>query len=331
MRRVAMRQWSESEGMGRGGRGEAPPWAICLRRLALAGLLLTAWPLLTVRAGAEIPGRQPPPQSGALPPMGAHGGSTGTALRGVPPHAPGYLGTLFQDLSDEQALALHLRSGYGVVVRMVDHDGPAGKAGLEPQDVIVSLNGQEVDGAESLRRMIREDGVGADITLVVFRDGKKMVINARLAYRGEVEREAMLHMAEEEPDGSPAGPSEAGTVADPTTPEPVSRSRRFLMQMLHTTPFTGLVLTNMEPQLSEFFGAPAGVGVLVESVEANSPAAAAGLQAGDVILRADSIDVRSIGTWVIRLHRSRGRRMVLVVLRDKREQTRMLTPELRKH
>ncbi len=270
----------------------------------------------------------PTSQSGAL---GAAVGSHGVASKeGIPAHAPGYLGILFQDLTDEQAASLHLKSSEGVEVLMVDHDGPAGKVGLQPHDVILSLDGQTVSGAEALRRMIRDAGVGTDISLALVRDGRQMTVRIQLAYRGEVEREAVARVmaadppiAESDP-GSAAGAGSEGRYA-------ASRSSGFLMQMLHTTPFTGLMLEAMEPQLAGFFGAPAKEGLLVETVETGSPAAAAGLRAGDVILEADSMWVRSTGAWVRRLHESRGRGIVLVVLRDKQEQTMMLIPELKRH
>jgi serine protease Do len=69
----------------------------------------------------------------------------------------------------------------------------------------------------------------------------------------------------------------------------------------------------------------------VETVAPNSPGAAAGLRAGDVILKADSIDVKSNGMWVRQLHDTRGRGIVLVVLRDKQEQRILLIPQLKKH
>jgi S1-C subfamily serine protease len=222
-----------------------------------------------------------------------------------------------------------------VEVIMVDHDAPAGKAGLQLHDVIVSLNGQTVTGAESLRRMIHDAGAGTGISLVVLRGGRQITVNAQLAYRGEVEREAAARMLAADPSASEDAPvvDEAGEGegADPVVPDTSSRGRNFLAQVLHTTPFTGLVLEAIGPQLAGFFGAPAGVGLLVVTVTPNSPAAAAGLRAGDVILKADSIEVKSTSGWVRQLHESRGRGIALVVLRDRQEQRIMLIPELKKH
>ncbi len=273
----------------------------------------------------------PAHQGGNISGVGSHGG----APKGVPAHAPGYLGILFQNLSDEQVTALHVKGGPGVEVVMVDHDGPAGKAGLRPHDVIVSLNGQTVVGAESLRRMIHDAGVGTGVSLAVLRGGRQITVNAQLAYRGEVEREAVARMVAADPpagaDASVVDEFGEGDAVDPVAPDTASRSRRILAQVLHTTPFTWLMLEAMEPQLAGFFGAPVGVGLLVETVAPNSPAAAAGLRAGDVILKADSIEVKSTSAWVRLLHESRGRGIALVVLRDKQEMRIMLIPELKKH
>jgi serine protease Do len=299
------------------------------------------WPAALVGMGILALGSQvshsmdvvsyPARQGGSMSGTGPRAG----AAKGASSHPPGYLGILFQNLTDEQDTSMHVRGGGGVEVVMVDHDGPAGKAGLQPHDVIIRLNGQNVANAESLGKMIHGAGVGTEISLTVLRGGRQIVVNAQLAYRGEVEKEAVARMVAADPPARADAPVVdelgEGDPAAAVAADPASRSRRFLAQVLHTTPFTGLILEAMEPQLAGYFGAPTGVGLLVETVAPNSPAATAGLRAGDVILKADSIDVKSNGMWVRQLHDTRGRGIVLVVLRDRQEQRILLIPQLKKH
>ncbi len=327
MLRVAMRHTIEFGGLAQSRSVGAQPrtCAGSVVGLMLAGVLVVWATVARSESFAWAPARQ----------GGSISASHANPAKGIPSHAPGYLGILFQNLSDEQVAALHLKAGCGVEIVMVDHDGPAGKAGLRPHDVIVSLNGQNVAGAEGLRRMIHDAGVGSAVALVVLRDDSQLVVNVQLAYRGEVEREAVARMAAADPPAEADAPGMEGAgegdVGGQVAAETPSRSKSFLLQMLHSTPFTGLILEGMEPQLAGFFGAPAGVGLLVDTVTPNSPAAAAGLRAGDVILKADSVGVKTTGEWVRRLQASRGRGIALVVLRDKQELRMMLIPELKRH
>ncbi len=317
-----MRRTIESGGLERRRQG------ICWWRCCGAGVALTIAFQVAHSEGVKV---YPARQGGSVSGTGARVSSP----KGASTHAPGYLGILFQNLTDEQDTSLHVKNGNGVEVVMVDHDGPAGKAGLQPHDVIVRLNGQNVTGTECLRRMIHDAGVGSGVLLTVLRGGRQIVVNAQLAQRGEVEKEAVARMVEADPPAGDSAPVASefgeGETVQPKALGTTSKSRIFLAEVLHTKPFTGLVLETMEPQLAGFFGAPAGVGLLVERVAANSPAATAGLRAGDVILKADSIDVRSNGAWVRELHATRGQGIMLVVLRDKQEQRILLIPDLKKH
>src|SRR3989441_1266745 len=80
------------------------------------------------------------------------------------------LGVYFQELTPKLASALGVQASKGAVVTEVVPDGPASKTGLMKDDVIVALNGKDIDG-RSLRLAVGSMSPGTSIDLKVLRDG----------------------------------------------------------------------------------------------------------------------------------------------------------------
>jgi membrane-associated protease RseP (regulator of RpoE activity) len=74
-------------------------------------------------------------------------------------------------------------------------------------------------------------------------------------------------------------------------------------------------------QLASYFGVSDGTGLLVKSVDENSPAATAGLKAGDVITKVNNGVMASRSDWLKTLHNNRGKQVQVTVMRNKKEQT----------
>jgi serine protease Do len=248
----------------------------------------------------------------------------------------GYLGIVMVDTSDEQIAALHLQGPRGAEIVMVDHDGPAGKAGLQPHDVVVQMDGQNIDTAADLNRRLRGSAPGRVVTLSIMRlGGPALILTAKLADQKELERNAwQQHFTVPEPPADNSSENivvESYTIETAPAPKPPSHTQNFIGTVLRTGPYTGAQLGPMTPQLAGFFGAPPKTGLLVQGVDANSPAAFAGLRAGDVVLRVDSLVVSTTSEWTKRLKASSGKAVNLTILRDKHEQSLTMQPDLKRH
>jgi serine protease Do len=96
----------------------------------------------------------------------------------------GWLGVYSENLSEPVLIALDLE--HGVVVTQVSEDSPAEDAGLARGDVIVSVDGQDVEDAGGLRRIVRKRP-DKSVTITIARRGKKRNLDARLAAREKLD------------------------------------------------------------------------------------------------------------------------------------------------
>jgi S1-C subfamily serine protease len=245
------------------------------------------------------------------------------AVRGT----QGYLGVDVRDVSADQVAALKLKDARGAEIVLVDHDAPAGKAGLREHDVVLQMNGQAIDGEDQIRKMLHECPPGKVITLVVSRDGQQITMTTQLSTKEEVERQAWAqHQTVPEP--QPADIS--GSDFSPASPAPPVRVNTFIGTILMDPSYTGAMLEEMSTQLADYFGVSSGLGLLVRSVQPDSPASSAGMRAGDVVMQADARPVVSAADWARVIKSSHGHSLTIVVMRDKKQQTLTLTPDSKK-
>lgn len=217
-----------------------------------------------------------------------------------------YMGVDIADITSDRLAALKLKDERGVEVTMVDQDAPAGKAGLKEHDVILSMNGTNVESGAQLRRMIRETPAGRVVTLGISRDGQPLTLKVQLADHhksmawGPKPKDFKFDMS--------------NMPAMPDFDMPVS------VVVVHSSMRSGLTVENITPQLGDFFGVKNGKGVLVRSVEKNSRAEKSGFRAGDVIVRVNDQTVNDTSDFSHAIRSTTNGSVTVGIVREKHEQ-----------
>ncbi|HLF82733.1 MAG TPA: trypsin-like peptidase domain-containing protein [Blastocatellia bacterium] len=181
----------------------------------------------------------------------------------------GYLGVSVANLDEARAHALKLEPNAGVWVGEVpDPDSPAGKAGIQPKDVITAFNGKPVKAARELTETVAATPVGQTARVDFIRDGQAQSVTVQL-----VERPKNINaraLPSEKGDGEGEGPIQQG---------------RLGIQGRTITPET---IEQMRLKLK------VPTGVFVASVQPGSVAADAGIIHGDVIHGVDGVEIKSV-------------------------------------
>ena len=219
-----------------------------------------------------------------------------------------YLGVDITDVTTERLSALKLKDERGVEVTMVDQDAPAGKAGLKEHDVILAMNGTNIESGAQLRRMIRETPPGRTVSFSVSRDGQPTTIKVQLADRRKTSWAMKPKDFKFEMPQMPNMPN----MQDFDLPVSVV--------VVHSSMRSGLMVENITPQLGDFFGVKSGKGVLIRSVEKGSHAEKAGFRAGDVIVRVNDQSVHDTSDFSHALRSSSNGSVTVGIVREKKEQ-----------
>lgn len=199
----------------------------------------------------------------------------------------GWIGISIEDQTDR-----------GAIVRRVERDSPAEKAGIKEGDVIIEFNKEAVVGAQQLTRLVRETPVGRSVDVKVRRDN----------------RDENLKVTSERAFGRRNGNFD---FAFPNVRVDVDRIMRDMPRVRVNTTIvqSGIHAEDMSDQLREFFGAANGV--LVAAVDAGSVAEKAGLKAGDVITSIDGRTIRTPNEFSREMRANS--KPLLKVIRDKKE------------
>jgi serine protease Do len=162
----------------------------------------------------------------------------------------GYIGVEAQEVSPAMSKALNLPSSGGALIAAVEPNTPASRAGVQPGDVIQTVNGQHVKDPRDLAVDIAGIQPGGAAHLGVMRDGHEHTIDLHVAQLPSQEQ-----MAENQ---APAQPGQTRL---------------------------GLSLGDLSPDVASQLNLPNGTkGAVVTQVKPGSPADQAGIQAGDVIV-----------------------------------------------
>jgi serine protease Do len=208
----------------------------------------------------------------------------------------GWIGVSYQSVTDDIADSFGLDRARGVLVANVTADGPAAKAGIKRNDIILTFAGQEVPDLRRFPRIVANARVGATVDVVVWRQGKETPLKLRI---GEQEEPEKQNASAQGPGKKPAEPDQA---------------------VSSTIEQLGLTLGKVSDQLREKYGLSDNVkGVVVTKVTANSPAAEKQLQAGDVILEVDQKPVttpQEVTEIVAKLQAQKKRSVLLFVERQ---------------
>lgn len=189
----------------------------------------------------------------------------------------GWLGVYIQDVTKDIAEAFKYAGEGGALVSDIIKDSPATGSGIRKGDIITKVDGTNVKDVNHLRRMVSLKKPGAAVKLTVFRDGK----SAELAMT-------------------------VGTLPDkPLAPPADMREKEDQL---------GVVVKDIDEELAYKYRTADRSGVIITQIKEDSPAARAGLKAGDVLKEIDRMPVDTVKTYNDIVGNLMGKKKLLLLI-----------------
>lgn len=252
------------------------------------------------------------------------------------PFERSYLGVKMEEISKENYTKFGLSAVRGVGIGKVVENSPAANAGLQTNDVVVRFEDEEVTSVAKLSRLIAEVAPDHTVKITVLRGGGEREFNVTLGKRelpafgnGNFRFETMPQL--------PAMPTA------PTLPQMPRGAQVMTLPQLRgmsdgnifiwrgdANRQIGVGVTPLTKQLGDFFGVAEGKGLLINNVRENSPAAKAGIKAGDIIIEADGKPTGGMIDLIRALNEKKDGDVSLTIVRAGNRQTVRITPEILK-
>jgi Do/DeqQ family serine protease len=165
-----------------------------------------------------------------------------------------WLGARLQAVTPEIAESLGLKRPTGALVVSVTTASPAGRAGLKTSDLIVAIDGQEIEDPNAFDYRFATKAIGGSSRLGVVRAGKEVAVSVAL-------------------EAVPDFPRDELVIASPS-------------------PFQGAKVSNLSPALADELRLETSAqGVVIVDIANGSPAQGLGFQRGDLVLQVNSAKI----------------------------------------
>lgn len=242
--------------------------------------------------------------------------------------SPGYLGVLFGDVDNESFTRLRLTEKRGAVITLIDHDAPAGgQKGLRVDDVVLSVNGQNIENAAQCSAALHELPAGRWVSLIILREGNQETISLQLVDHRVMERDVWNKLSASQSVGNQ--PSSDGLNILSGTGSGDTPSTGFHVPFFGSELKVGAIVESLPSQMAAYLGISGGV--FVKQVARHTEAEAAGMKESDVILRVGTENVNTPADWERTLKANQGKQVQIAILRDNRQQTLILQVDSKRH
>jgi serine protease Do len=190
----------------------------------------------------------------------------------------GWLGVTIRGLTPELASKVHAETLKGVLIADVVKGGPAEKAGLKKDDVVVAYRGKEISDSSTLRNDVAETPIGTEAKITVFRNGKKEELTVSI---GSLEASTKILAASVK--------ERLGVEARPPTAAEVNK-----------------------------YGLNPNQGVVIIWEDPKGPLKGAGFEVGDMILAIDNQPIDSMETFVDLVSLLKAKQKIAILALDHR-------------